>query len=164
HVGLIMPLEAQGVGDGPDPLTTLMTEFTAADAARRGADACKVLLPYRVDRPAAAARQDAIVSAAAEDSHAAGLPLVIEPVVGRRGDEVPDDFAAAYPSLVVEGVARIRALGVDLLKLPFPVLDLDAAREETAADACRRVDAACGGTPWVLLGAGVDSETFLRQI
>jgi len=163
-VGLIMPLEAQGPADRADPVTTLMADFTAADAARRGADACKVLVPFRPDRPAAAARQSAVIRAAAEDCHAAGLPLVVEPVVGHRPGEAAEAFASDYPALVAGAAARIRDLGVDLLKLPFPVLDLGTAGEAAATAACQRLDDACAGTPWVLLGAGADTELFVTQI
>src|SRR6185295_13339473 len=49
-VALIMPLEAQGyetTGDGPT--TALLDDFSPAAAVRYGADACKLLLPYRPD-------------------------------------------------------------------------------------------------------------------
>jgi tagatose-1,6-bisphosphate aldolase len=163
-VGLIMPLEAQANAADDELLTTLMTEFTPVDAAQRGAAACKVLVPYRADLPEAAARQDAVIATAAASCHAAGLPLVIEPVVHRLSGEAEDAYACAHPALLVEAVGRIRALGVDLLKLPFPVLDLEASSEEAAVAACGAVDTACGGTPWVLLGGGVDSSTFAAQV
>lgn len=164
-VGLIMPLEAQGyeaVGDGRT--TTLLDDFGPGDALRRGADACKVLLPYRVDHEPSAARQDALVQATAAACHAVGLPLVIEPVVYRWSTESPATFAGAYRGLVLEAVARLRPLGADLLKLPFPTLALAAEGDAAAIDACRALAEACGETPWVLLGAGVDTPTFVEQV
>ncbi len=47
---------------------------------------------------------------------------------------------------------------------PFPVLDLAEAGETESLDACRELDRTCAGTPWVLLGAGADTPTFLEQI
>jgi tagatose-1,6-bisphosphate aldolase len=164
-VGLIMPLEAQGyeaAGDGR--LTTLMDDFGPSDALREGADACKVLLPYRVDHEASAASQDATLAAAAAACHELGLPLVVEPVVYRWSSEPPTSYAAAYPDLVRDTVRRLQPLGADLLKLPFPVLDLARTGEAAALEACQALAAACGSTPWVLLGAGVDTPTFLEQI
>ena len=164
-VGVIMPLEAQGYeAQGDRRLTTLLEDFSPLDAARSGADACKLLLPYRVDDEIASSHQDALVGATAADCHEQGLPLVLEPVVHRRSDESPVAHAAAYSSLVVDAVARLQPLGADLLKLPFP--SLDGVRTEDAATiaACAALAAACGGTPWVLLGGGVDLETYLRQI
>ncbi len=164
-VGLIMPLEAQGyemVEDGRT--TTLLADFSPDHARRRGADACKLLLPYRVDHEPSAIRQDALVEAAARTCHEAGLPLVVEPVVYRWSTEPAATYAGAYGRLAIEAVARIRALGPDLLKLPFPVLGLATDGEAAALEACRALDTACAGTPWVLLGAGADTATFIDQI
>jgi len=145
-VGLIMPLEAQGYEtQGDRRLTTLLADFSPGDALRTGADACKLLLPYRVDDEPAADRQDALVTATVGACHAVGLPLVVEPVVHRLSSETEAGHAAAYPSLVVAAVARLRSLGADLLKLPFPVRD---------PGSCRALADACGDTPWVLLGGG----------
>ena len=164
-IGLIMPLEAQGyeaLGDGRS--TTLLDDFGPAEALATGADACKVLLPYRVDDGPSAARQDAFVGSTAAACHALGLPLVIEPVAYRWSTESSDDYAAAYTSLVLGVVRRIQPLGADLLKLPFPVLDLAAADEAAALAACRALTEACAGTPWVLLGAGAPGDVFVEQI
>lgn len=164
-VALIMPLEAQGYEAGGDDRTTqLQADFTPSDAARVGADACKLLVPYRADREATADRQDAVVRRAAEACHAEGLPLVIEPVVYPRSTETGDAFAAAYAGLVLAAVTRLGPLGADLLKLPFPVAHPATVPEPAAAAACRSLDAACGGIPWVLLGAGADTAIFVDQV
>lgn len=164
-VGLIMPLEAQGyetVMDGR--ATTRLEDFGPAEALRRGAAACKLLLPYRVDNEPSSERQDALLEATVADCHAVGLPLVVEPLVFRDPSESSAWYAGAYRALVVGAVARLQPLGADLLKLPFPVLDLADAGETEALDACRELDRTCAGTPWVLLGAGADTTTFLEQI
>ena len=163
--GLIMPLEAQGDDQtGDERLTTLMTSFTPEDAHARGAAACKVLVPYRPDVPSTAAKQDDLIRAAIGASHRAGLPLVVEPVVYRRSMEDVAAFGEAYPSLVVAATARIAALGPDLLKLPFPVGEAAPPTSAEAQAASRRLDDATRGVPWVLLGGGVDAETFLDQV
>jgi tagatose-1,6-bisphosphate aldolase len=164
-VALIMPLEAQGyetTGDGPT--TTLLDDFSPAVALRYGADACKLLLPYRIDDPSAAARQEALVTSTAAACHELGLPLVIEPVAYRRPDETVGAYADEYRRLVLGSVERLQPLGADLLKLPFPVLDPTSATEPAAIDACHALAEACRDTPWVLLGAGVDTDTFVEQI
>ena len=164
-VALIMPLEAQGYeASGDERITSLLPDFSPADALRYGADACKLLVPYRVDDDRSAGRQDAVVRSTAMACHEAGLPLVVEPVVFRRSTELADEHAAAYERLVVGAVARLQSLGADLFKLPFPVLDGPAVAELAALAACRSLHAACAGTPWVLLGAGVDTATFTDQI
>lgn len=164
-VGLIMPLEAQGYeGTWDGRTTTLLGDFSPADALARGADACKVLLPYRADHAASAAAQDATVATAVAACHAVGLPLVLEPVVYRWSTESPDAYAAGYGRLVLAAVERLRPLGADLLKLPFPVADAAVGVGSAARDACLELAQACADTPWVLLGAGVATEIFLDQI
>ena len=164
-VALIMPLEAQGyetIGSGPT--STLLDDFSPAEALRHGADACKLLLPYRADDLGSAARQEALVSTTVSACHELGLPLVIEPVVYRRPTETAAAYADAYGQLVLGAVARLQPLGADLLKLPFPVLDMRATTESAALDACGALRSACADTPWVLLGGGVDTDTFVEQI
>jgi tagatose-1,6-bisphosphate aldolase len=163
-VGLIMPLEAQGYEGTDGPRTRLLDDFSPAGALRFGADACKILLPYRADDPEPASDQEALVASTVAICHELGLPLVVEPVVYRRADETPGMYAAAYGGLVVAAVERLGPLGVDLLKLPFPVLDVASMSGDSALDACRAVDDACRGIPWVLLGAGVETGVFVEQV
>ena len=164
-VGLIMPLEAQGYETTRDgAATTLLDDFSPAAALRYGADACKLLLPYRVDDAASAARQEALVATTAVACHELGLPLVIEPVAYRRTTETAEAYADAYRQLVIAAVTRLQPLGADLLKVPFPVLDMRATSESAALDACHALARACADTPWVLLGAGVDTDIFIEQI
>jgi tagatose-1,6-bisphosphate aldolase len=65
--------------------------------------------------------------------------------------------------VVVETARRLTAIpGVDVLKAEFP-LDVAAVPDETEwlAACCELTDGSC--VPWVLLSAGVDFETYLRQ-
>jgi len=163
--GLIMPLEAQGyevAGDGRT--TSLLDDFSPARALVYGADACKLLLPYRADHEPSAAAQDTLAAAVATSCHLLGVPLVVEPVVYRWSTESPAQFAAGFPGLLLAAVRRLQPLGADLLKVAFPVLDLGATGEPAAVEACGALADACAGTPWVLLGAGVDLDTFVEQI
>ena len=163
-VAIVMPLEAQGYEEqGDDRVTSLQPDFSPADAIRWSADACKLLVPYRADL-ATADHQDAVIVATVAACHDVGLPLVVEPVVFRLTGESARTFAAAYEGLVLEAVARIAPLGADLVKLPFPVRDLAEAGEPAAAAACAAMAAACHGIPWVLLGAGADTDAFVEQI
>ena len=168
-IGLIMPLEAQGyeaLGDGR--VTTLLPDFSPVTALAYGADACKLLIPYRVDHPSSARRQEALVAECARSCHALGLPLVVEPIAYRWSTESEADYVQALPDLVVGSVVRLQSLGVDLFKLPFPLpvpLAGPAAVDSPAAGAaCRAISAACAGTPWVLLGAGAAAAAFVEQV
>ena len=147
---LATPLEAQGYEElAGGPRTTLLPDWSPQAAARLGASACKLLLPYRADAPEHAAAQEALVRDVVGACREAGVALVLEPIV--YGSPEPPDLAP----LVVDGARRLAALGPDLLKLQYP----------GDSEACRSLDAACGpGVPWVLLGGGADADTLAAQV
>lgn len=160
--GLIMPLEAQGyeVAAGSH-LTTLMPDFDPAIAARSfGADACKLLLPFRAGEktaePQLRTARDAVALA-----HDHGLPLVLEPIVYRDPGEQEDSFWAGYGRVLIGSISQLAEVGPDLLKLPFPARTADAA---AAPQACRALNDACRGIPWVLLGGGVGQSEMEDQL
>ena len=157
---IVVPLEAQGYEDvAAGRVTTFLPGFSPALARVLGAAACKLLLPYRPDHGESAARQDAVVREAATGCHAEGLPLILEPIAYALPGESPEEFAAAFPSLVVASAQRLQVLGPDVLKLQFP---RDDRGDES--DWCAQLDAACGPTPWVLLGGGGAPEVFARDL
>lgn len=155
HVALVMPLERQGY-EGADPLrlTELLTDFSPRDAGELGAAGCKLLLPFRPDDPDSSLRQEEIAAATAERCHAASLPLILEPLVQRHASEAPDAFVDAFADLVVETAGRLAHRGADLLKVQYP----------GSPDGCRRLAAACGSVPWVLLGGGAEPAVLAAQV
>jgi tagatose 1,6-diphosphate aldolase len=158
---VVMPLEAQGYADADSGrVTTFLPGWGPGEALVAGADGCKLLLPFRADHEASAGPQLEVVQAAVERCHAAGLPLVLEPIVHRLEGEDEAAHTAAFPGLVVAGAERLVRLGPDIMKVQFPRAgDADAEREW-----CARLDATCGATPWVLLGGGAAHETFAAQV
>lgn len=58
---------------------------------------------------------------------------------------------------------RLVPLGIDVLKAEFPVGIKQTDDEIEWADACAELSDTCKDTPWVLLSAGVDYDTFLHQ-
>lgn len=155
---VVMPLEAQGYSDvEAGRVTTFLPGWSPARAAESGASACKLLLPYRPDHEASAVLQDAVVAEAVAGCHAVGLPLILEPIAY----PLPGEDAATLPGrlapIVLATVERLRPIGADILKLQFP-------RAPEAAEWCRKIDVACGETPWVLLGGGGDAEGFARDV
>ena len=158
---VVMPLEAQGYADAESGrVTSFLPGWGPGEALAAGADACKLLLPFRADHDASAGPQLEVVAAAVERCHAAGLPLVLEPIVYRLEGEDESAHAAAFPGLVVAGAERLVPLGADIMKVQFPRAgDPNAEREW-----CGRLDATCGQTPWVLLGGGAAHETFAVQV
>src|SRR3954454_23947972 len=118
---VVMPLEAQGYADAESGrVTSFLPEWGPDAALAAGADACKLLLPFRADHDASAAAQLEVVALAVEGCHAAGLPLVLEPIVYRLQGEDEQDHASAFPGLVVAGVERLMPLGADIMKVQFP--------------------------------------------
>jgi tagatose 1,6-diphosphate aldolase len=147
-VALGVPLEAQGYGEVAEaPRTTFLPGWSPQQAARLGASACKLLLPYRPDLSEQAAAQDAVVEEAVAGCRAASVALVLEPIV--YGE--PEEFA----ELVVAAAARLAPLGPDVLKLQYP----------GSLAGCRAVDDACGSeVPWVLLGGGAEPDVLEVQV
>ena len=153
--GLVVPLEAMGYGDVAKlEVTTFLEGWSPAKARRLGASGAKLLLPYRVDVPDQAERQDQVVAQAVGACREAGLALVLEPIVYKRADEERaggDRFA----ELVVAGARRLAELGPDILKLQYPGSPAE----------CEALNEACGPRiPWVVLGGGADEAAVERQI
>ena len=138
--GIVVPLEAQGYEDvAAGRVTTFLPGFSPELARMLGAAACKLLLPYRPDHEASAARQDDVVREAVAGCHAEGLPLILEPIAYALPDETSEAFAALFPSLVVASAERLQALGPDVLKVQFP---RDDHGDEAAW--CKQLDVVCG--------------------
>lgn len=150
---LAVPLEAQGYEQlGTGPRTTLLPDWNAARSARLGADACKLLLPFRTDRPEHADAQETVAALAAREVHAAGLVLILEPIVFAEDGAAPE--AGELGRLVIEGARRLAALSPDVLKLQYP----------GSYAACLDLTDACGSVPWVLLGGGADGDILEQQV
>jgi tagatose-1,6-bisphosphate aldolase len=146
-VPLVVPLEAQGyesLGDGR--ITLLLQDMDPQRAAQLGAVGCKLLLPFRPDLVPIALRQQETAAHVVATCRAAGVLSIIEPIVY---GEVPD-----LAAMVIETARLLARLGPDLLKLQYP----------GDATSCRRVTAACGTVPWVLLGGGTNEEAFMTQL
>jgi tagatose 1,6-diphosphate aldolase len=67
------------------------------------------------------------------------------------------------PDLVIETARQITALPVDVLKAEFPA-DIKCERdEEKLLISCQELNKA-SRLPWVLLSAGVDFDSFRKQV
>ena len=98
----------------------------------------------------------AFVMALVDECRKYDLPLFAEPFsFGVQGDE--------RRRVVIETARRISRLAIDVLKVEFPI-DVQQQRDEQVwADACLELSAVCR-VPWALLSAGVDFDTFARQV
>jgi tagatose-1,6-bisphosphate aldolase len=163
RAALVMPLEQQGyLALGDERRVALLPELPPARARDLGAAACKLLLPMRPDQPAFTHAQLGVAATAVRASHAAGLPLVLEPLVYRRSDESEALFRRRRTDLVVEATAILAAVGGDLLKLPA----LADGRDDRPPDAVayRRMADAGRGLPWVLYGAGMPEDRLVDHL
>ena len=155
RTGLIVSLEESGyIKDAGGRVTTLLPDWSVAKIKRMGAQAVKVLLYYRSDHPTAA-RQREVVRTVAADAEVLDLPFVLEPLVYPSEDVESDAavYAKRKPDLIVQAARDLAGLGIDILKTEYP----------GDAGGCRRLDEV-SPVPWVLLSAGVDFDTFARQL
>ena len=165
--GFIVALEESGYhGEPTARLNRVLTDWSVAKVKRMGASAAKLLLNYNPFAGEVAEQQERLVASLVEEARAADLLLMVEPVCYSLDPNVrkeSPEFAAERPAIVTEIVRRIGALGADVLKVEFPHDSRFNDDESAWADACAALSEA-SPVPWALLSAGVDYETFKRQV
>ena len=163
QVGLLVAVEATGyTGDPLARRSRILPSWSVAKAKRLGASAVKLLVYYHPDAPTAA-KIEALVRQTAHDCAAADMALFLEPL-----SYSPDPAQKKLPPaerrrVVIETARRLTPLGPEVLKAEFP---LDAATQPDEGEwarACAELSEA-SVTPWVLLSASVDYDTYLRQV
>lgn len=134
----------------------LFDGWGVGQAKRAGADAIKCFFYFHPDDRPVAEHQERFVRALVSDCDRHDLPLFAEPL--SYGTD-----ANTRPAVVIETARQVSRWGIDVLKVEFPV-DCAAQPDETVwLAACRELDDACA-VPWTLLSAGVDFDTFARQV
>jgi tagatose 1,6-diphosphate aldolase len=162
--GLIIALESTGYGGDPAArVTELLPDWDPHRAARMGASGAKLLVYYHPGAPTAP-ETEALVCRTAALCAEAEAPLFLEPLSyspdPTRHGLTPEERR----HVVLETARRLTAIpGVGVLKAEFP-LDIAAVPDEAEwLAACRELTEA-SRVPWVLLSAGADFETYLRQV
>jgi tagatose 1,6-diphosphate aldolase len=162
--GLIVALERTGyTGDSTARTSELLPGWDAERAMRMGASGAKLLVYYHPDAPTAP-QAEALVRQVAVSCAEADLPFFLEPISYSVDPAQPRLSPQERRRVVVETARRLTAIpGVDVLKAEFP-LDVAAVPDEAEwlAACCELTDGS--RVPWVLLSAGVDFETYLRQV
>ena len=165
--GLLLALEKSGyTGDSTMRRADFDPDWSVAKMRRAGAAAVKLLIYYHPESGALAEEIEGTISGILQDCHAQDLPLFVEPMSYSLDPDVPTasaEFAATKPAVVIETARRISALGVDVLKLEFPMNAAYHDDEAAWSKACEEVSAVIS-VPWVLLSAGVDFDIFERQV
>lgn len=161
QLGLLAPLEVTDYGLHPSqrPLD-FIPNWSVKKIKMMGGDGVKLLLPYHPDADTAAEKHT-VVEQIIADCATYDIPFFLEPIPYSL------DPAKSLPNdeLLQVSVAMCKtfsAMGVDVLKLPFPVDAKQSQDDDEWIAACMAVDAACS-VPWALLSAGVTYDTFLQQ-
>ncbi|BAS27012.1 tagatose 1,6-diphosphate aldolase [Limnochorda pilosa] len=163
--GLAVSLEATGYEErAGDRLSSVLDGWSEAKIKAMGASAVKLLIYYNPRREAAARHQEELVRQVSARCRALDIALMVEVVTYPSSDDQSREaFQAERRALVVESAARITALGIDLFKAEFPVAPAVTQDEAVWYQACRELTEA-SRTPWALLSAGVDFDTYARQL
>jgi tagatose 1,6-diphosphate aldolase len=161
HTGLVVALESTGyTGDATARHAQIIPGWSVEKAKRMGASAIKLLVYYHPDSPTAGEIED-FTAQVAEDCQKHDLVLMLEPL-SYSLDESKKLTSEEKRYVVVETARKLTPLNVDVLKAEFP-LDVNDSDESKWTVACREISSA-SITPWILLSAAVDYETFVRQV
>src|SRR5574341_1243673 len=153
-----------------DPQTGLLEMIASGELpghtaliATLDATGVKLLVYYHPEAPNAP-DQERLVREVAADCARFELPFFLEPLSFSPYPKRPTLAPVERREVVMESARRLSIIsGVDVLKAEFPV-DVEAEpAEDTWHDTCRALTEACP-IPWVLLSAGVDFETYMRQV
>lgn len=159
--GLLAPIEVTNYDVHPSQREVeFIPDWSVHHIKRVDGDGVKLLLYYHPDATNAE-KQRGIVQQIVTDCAAEDIPFFLEPIPYSLDPSTPlsnSDLLA----ISVEMARLFSGMGVDVLKLQFPV-DAATNRDKSAwRTACEQVSAACT-VPWALLSAGVDYATFAVQ-
>ncbi len=152
QVGLMAAVE-DGDDAAPGKPGRRLADWSVAQIKRLGAAAVKFYFFYSPNDAPTAAAQEKLIRELVSDCRHHDLPFFAEPVV----------YGGDRRRLVIEAARHIGRLGVDVLKMEFPVDMRREPDESVCMSACEELSHACP-VPWALLSAGVDFETFTRQL
>jgi tagatose 1,6-diphosphate aldolase len=164
--GLLVSLEKTGyAGDSAARITELLPGWSVRKVKKMGASAVKLLIYFRPDLKDVTSKQLDLVARLADQCLEEDIAFLVEPVsypIEKAGTS-PGEFAETKPGLVIETARQITALPIDVLKAEFPADIRFEQDEEKLLGLCRELNQA-SRLPWVILSAGVDFESFRKQV
>jgi tagatose-1,6-bisphosphate aldolase len=161
QVGLLSPLEVTDYSLHPSRrLTNFIPNWNIAKIKRVGGSGVKLLLYYHPDADIAPQKRDLVQSLVLE-CQAHDIPFFLEPIAYSLNPRKPLTNAE-WRKAAVKTAGTFSQMGVDVLKLEFPLDVKQESNESVWQEAVEELNAACS-VPWALLSAGVDYPTFRRQ-
>jgi tagatose 1,6-diphosphate aldolase len=164
--GLLISMEKTGyAGDSTARVSELLPDWSVKKARKMGASAVKLLVYFRPDLKHVASKQLDLVARLADQCIEEDIAFLVEAVSYPidEGETSSKKFAEIKPSLVIETARLITALPIDVLKAEFPA-DIRFVRDEgRLLKLCQQLNEA-SRLPWVLLSAGVDFDSFKKQV
>jgi tagatose 1,6-diphosphate aldolase len=162
-VGLLVAVESTGYTAQPtDRVSEVLPGWSVGKIKRMGGSAVKLLVYYHPEAEHAREQED-LVNLVAEECHRYDLPLFLEPLSFSLDPQKKKLAPSELQQVVIETARRLTPLGIDILKAEFPV-DVAAIEDEQEWSLACSVLTEASSVPWALLSAGVDYETFLRQV
>jgi len=164
--GLLISMEKTGYsGDSTARITELLPGWSVKKAKKMGASAVKLLIYFRPDLKDIASKQLDLVARLADQCLEEDIAFLVEPVSYpiEEGGASSMKFAEIKPGLVIETARQITTLPIDVLKAEFPADIKFEQDEEKLLGLCQELNQA-SQLPWVLLSAGVDFDSFKKQV
>jgi len=164
--GLLISMEKTGYsGDSTARITELLPSWSVKKAKRMGASAVKLLIYFRPDLKDITSKQLDLVARLADQCIEEDIAFLVEPVSYsiEAGGTSSKKFAEIKPGLVIETARQITALPIDVLKAEFPADIKFEKDKEKLLRLCQELNQA-SRLPWVLLSAGVDFDSFKKQV
>lgn len=159
--GLLAPVEVTDYHIHPSERgMNRIPHWSVKKVKMMGGDGIKSLLPYNPHAQNLQEKLDFVQSVIA-DCASYDIPFFLEPIPYAL-DPSKTLSNAELLAISVEMCERFSAMGVDCLKLPFPVNHKLSADVDEWRAACEAINDACT-IPWALLSAGVTFDTFLKQ-
>jgi len=166
HKGLLISAEKTGyTGNSTARITELLPAWSVKKAKKMGASAVKLLIYFRPDLKNVASKQLDLVARLADQCIEEDIAFLVEPVSypASKDEASSKKFAEVKPGLVIETARQVTALPIDVLKAEFPT-DIKFEQDEgKLLKLCQELNQA-SRLPWVLLSAGVDFESFRKQV
>ena len=160
-IGLLAPIEVTDYALHPSERElALIPNWSVAKIKRIGADGVKLLLPYHPSAQNAETKHE-IVRQIIADCAIHDIPFYLEPIAYSLDPNVTLTNDERR-QITVTMTRTFSDMGVDILKLPFPIDSNLSDDYDEWRSACEAVNDVCE-VPWVLLSAGVDFDVFAKQ-